>query len=96
MLINKDSLYIMLDKLSTGKLKIIGYLASREIAMLTEIMRNAGLSHMYCKRYLRELVEDGIVEEIQLGKRILFRLKKENPFVFTIARLVSVLAVEYI
>ena len=86
----------MLDKLSTGKLKIIGYLASREVAMLTEIMKNVGISHMYCRRYLNELIEDGLVEQIQLGKRMLFRLKKENPFVYTIARLISVLSVEYI
>ena len=79
---------------SKGKMKIINFLSQKEFALLTEIMKETGISYAYCKRYLRELEKEDIIEAVSIGRIKLFRLRKEKPVVLAMARLMEIVSSE--
>jgi DNA-binding transcriptional ArsR family regulator len=58
--------------------KIIHALSKKELATLRGLARQVGLSHKNLRKYLNQLIENGIVESYPVGVRMrIYRLSKQ-------------------
>ena len=87
---NEDHIAFVFEALSNSmRLKIFRLLAKRKDICVTDVARILGVSVPAASYQFRILEMVGLVEKERMGKMICYKLKKKNPMVRKIMRIVK-------
>ena len=74
---------------SRPKIRLLSLLIEREEINITALVKESGLGYRTAEMHLKELEELGLITEKHFGKIRIIKVKREDPRIASLKRLIS-------